>query len=207
MFKLLPLTILALLLAIPVHVEVLISQRSAWADSTNSSASGFGDHPRPWAKDLQQTGVDTGKGGTDNVNGLKPAAATVTEGEAVKDCGSTQPVDEAEVFRLKAAEQRIAEQVARLSALKRELEVLLQKRSEKEEASISHLANIYRNMKPEEAARLLEDMSPDLVVKVIGAMKDREAAPILAKFSKAAAHKVTGDIAESHSLKKLDIAR
>src|SRR3546814_17967406 len=102
-----------------------------------------------------------------------------------------------------ATERRVEEQIARLTTLKGELEQLLQRQSEMDEASIQQLVKIYKNMKPEEAARILEDMNPDIVVDIIGTMKERDAAPVLARLSEATARKVTGDLALRRSLTKL----
>ncbi len=206
MFRILPLTLVAMMLAIPLQIEVLVKDRGALAGV--SSALGFGDHPRPWAKDLigrEGGGAGQSQGPVESAAVQKPnpgPAGSETAKAAV--CAPSQPVDEGRLARLLATERRVQEQITRLASLKTAIEQLLQKQSTMDEASIHQLVNIYKNMKPDEAARILEDMEPEIVVDLIGAMKERDAAPILARLSETTARKVTGEIALRRSLTKLN---
>lgn len=205
MFRILPITLVAMMLAIPLQIEVLVKERGALAGV--SSALGFGNHPRPWAEDLigREGGGGAQSQGPESAAVQKPdpgPAGSETARAAV--CAPSQPVDEGRLARLLATERRVQEQITRLASLKTAIEQLLQKQSTMDEASIHQLVNIYKNMKPDEAARILEDMEPEIVVDLIGAMKERDAAPILARLSETTARKVTGEIALRRSLTKLN---
>ncbi|WP_119461166.1 magnesium transporter MgtE N-terminal domain-containing protein [Rhodospirillaceae bacterium SYSU D60014] len=221
MFRILPITLLAMMLAIPLHFDVLVKESPALAGV--SSSLGFGDHPRPWAEDLIDRegdpknadpvvapfGPDADKARRllpDAPNSMAAMSAAVSPEAPMAVCATEQSSEEGRLFRLMATERRVEEQIVRLAALKRELEQLLQRQSKMDEASIQQLVKIYRNMKPEEAARILEDMNSDIVVDIIGTMKERDAAPILARLSEATARKVTGELALRRSLTKLKSA-
>lgn len=223
MFRILSLTLVAMMLAIPLQVEVLIKDRGALAGV--SSALGFGDHPRPWAEDLIEGGDDpdgaasgTASSGPEDNGAQEPgleASGTIasisdgpgSDGATAVACATDEPVDQRRLSRLMATERRVEEQITRLASLKTELEELLQKQSAMDKASIDQLVNIYKNMKPDEAARILEDLDPEIVVDLIGAMRERDAAPILARLSEGTARKVTGEIALRRSLTKLNSAK
>lgn len=219
MFRILPITLVAMLLAIPLQFEVLIKEGPALAGV--SSTLGFGDHPRPWAKDLVERDGGPKSAGPampafgpdadaarrlipdDAVTPNRSTSVALSPEAPMAACAAGQSPDEGRLFRMMATERRVQEQIVRLTALKSELEQLLQQQSEMDEASIHQLVNIYKNMKPDEAARILEDMDPDIVVDLLGTMKERDAAPILARLSEKTARQVTGDLALRRSLKKL----
>lgn len=83
---------------------------------------------------------------------------------------------------LKAAEKRFDEKVAELEGLKTQLRSLVDQRSKDEEERLRSLVRIYETMKPKEAAQILEKLDLDVVVGVIGRMKENKVAPILASM-------------------------
>src|SRR5690606_35349629 len=105
--------------------------------------------------------------------------------------------------QLKAAELRVGAQVEKLTRLKGALETLLEKRRHEETGDIQRLVNLYRNMKPVEAAAILADLDMPIVVSIVMAMSEREAAPILAQMPKNAAQRVTREIARQRSLSRV----
>src|SRR5690606_1421640 len=109
-FRILPITLVAMMLAIPLQIEVLVEERGALAGV--SSALGFGNHPRPWAEDLigREGGGAAQSQGPESAAAQKPdpgPAGSETARAAV--CAPSQPVDEGRLARLLATERRVQE--------------------------------------------------------------------------------------------------
>jgi flagellar motility protein MotE (MotC chaperone) len=209
--RIIPIALAASLLALPLQFEVVAKQTQAFAKAA-ANATGFGEHPRPWAKDL-----------LDGKETMAAAAATPPASPAVEepaaDLSPPPPDPAAEAARalcargeeswsdrlaqLKAAELRVGAQVEKLTRLKGALETLLEKRRHEETGDIQRLVNLYRNMKPVEAAAILADLDMPIVVSIVMAMSEREAAPILAQMPKNAAQRVTREIARQRSLSRV----
>lgn len=97
---------------------------------------------------------------------------------------------------LKATEQRLAEQVKEMQALKAEYEAVQTERQNAAEANLRRLVTVYEAMKPEEAARIFETMEGTVLLDVITRMGERRLAPILAQMTPAKAQALT--IAMAH---------
>lgn len=97
---------------------------------------------------------------------------------------------------LKATEQRLAEQVKQMQALKSEYEAVQTERQNAAEANLRRLVTVYEAMKPEEAARIFETMEGTVLLDVITRMGERRLAPILAQMTPAKAQALT--IAMAH---------
>lgn len=83
---------------------------------------------------------------------------------------------------LAAAEKKAGEQIARLTAASKELAALLDKRASMAKADLQRLVAIYENMKPKDAARLLNETDPEILVDLLDLMQERRSAPILAEM-------------------------
>lgn len=208
--RIIPIALAASLLALPLQFEVVAKQTQAFAKAA-ANATGFGEHPRPWAKDLLD--------GKETVAAATPPASPAVVEEPAADL-SPPPLDPAaeaaralcargeeswsdRLAQLKAAELRVGAQVEKLTRLKGALETLLEKRRHEETGDIQRLVNLYRNMKPVEAAAILADLDMPIVVSIVMAMSEREAAPILAQMPKNAAQRVTREIARQRSLSRV----
>lgn len=192
--------LMAILLALPVQVELVV--RDSHAVAKANDATGFGDHPRPWAEDLAASAEarpDEGAGAKDEQQITTIAAPDILPAS----CPFTASAAEDRLVQLKAAELRIGEQVERLATLKTGLEKLLERRKEAENQDIQRLVNLYRNMKAGEAASILADLDMPIVVSIVMTMNERDAAPILAQMPKAAAQQITREIARQRSLMHL----
>jgi flagellar motility protein MotE (MotC chaperone) len=180
----------AILLALPVHVELVVQQSQAIAKA--GTVPGFGDHPRPWAENLAAA---------EEVAPVVAVAVSDEEKVATPTtCPMTASASEDRLVQLKAAELRINQQVDHLAALKAGLETLLERRKAAEDQDIQRLVNLYRNMKAGEAASILADLDMPIVVSIVMTMNERDAAPILAQMPKAAAQQITREIARQRSL-------
>jgi len=101
---------------------------------------------------------------------------------------------------LKATEERIESKIAELSALKQDVDALLAKYNEKEEAKIRSLVKIYENMKPKDAARIFEEIDMDVLLEVVDRMSERKIAPVLAKMQAKRAKEITTELAKRKKL-------
>lgn len=96
---------------------------------------------------------------------------------------------------LKAAEKRVEEKIAQLKAIQESISAAIEKRDEKAEAQLRSLVKIYEKMKPKDAARIFGQLDLEILLKVIGRMKETKIAPILAAMDPAKAREVTVELA------------
>ena len=104
---------------------------------------------------------------------------------------------------LDLAEERVTTQVKALEVLQGEIKQLLGNLSEKEEAELDALARIYENMKPQEAASLLNGLDARIVYDLFRRMKQKNTAKVLEKMDKAKARTVSEMLAEKSPLPPL----
>jgi len=97
---------------------------------------------------------------------------------------------------LQAAEKRIDEKIARLASLEKDIGGIVDKQDQEEDARIKSLVKIYETMKPQDAARIFEQLDMGVLLNVVEHMKERIAAPILAAMDPAKARTVTLALAE-----------
>ncbi|WP_114395295.1 MotE family protein [Oleisolibacter albus] len=101
---------------------------------------------------------------------------------------------------LSAAEQKAREQLARLEQAGREVSALLDRRSSMAKADLQRLVTIYENMKPKDAARLLNEADPLILVDLMDLMQERRSAPILAEMDPVKVNALTRTMAERRVL-------
>lgn len=138
---------------------------------------------------------------------LDPLRMSETELQLLQDLAARRKelearehtLDEREVL-LAAAERRIDEKIDRLEGLQATLEGFLGDFDEQEEERFKSLVRIYENMKPREAARILEQLDMTVVLEVIGRMRERNSAPILAQMRPDRAQRVTMQLAQQREL-------
>lgn len=92
---------------------------------------------------------------------------------------------------LKATEQRLAERVKEMEALKAEYQNARTERENAAEANLRRLVTVYEAMKPDEAARIFETMEGSVLLDVVSRMGERRLAPILAQMTPAKAQALT----------------
>jgi flagellar motility protein MotE (MotC chaperone) len=90
---------------------------------------------------------------------------------------------EAERETLLLARAAAAEDMARLQALKSEIEGFMSAIEVKRSEDLKRMVAVYEAMKPEEAARLLDDMDMGITLEIFSVMSERKAAAILARIS------------------------
>jgi len=103
---------------------------------------------------------------------------------------------------LKATEQRIAEKIDALKTMEKSINDLLQKKDEENEAKVKNIVKIYEIMKPQEAARIFEQLDMPVLLDVVEHMKEAKAAPILANMQPGKAKALTLALAERRQVPK-----
>lgn len=114
--------------------------------------------------------------------------------------GEQQAALEQRSSEIELASEQLAIETARLSELKGDLETLLAKVEAAQTADVDRLVSLYRNMKPKEAAQIMNDLDIEVSVMVLGTMAERDAAPILAKLSPVRARAISQIILERSKL-------
>jgi flagellar motility protein MotE (MotC chaperone) len=83
---------------------------------------------------------------------------------------------------LELAREQLILETDRLAAVRDEIAALLERVQTAQNEDLERLVRIYRNMTPEEAAAIIEDLDIETTVMVLGSMPERVAAPILANL-------------------------
>lgn len=96
---------------------------------------------------------------------------------------------------LTVTERRIDKKLAQIEEMKQEISSSLELYNQKQDEHITSLVKIYETMKPQEAARIFDEMEMPITLQVIGAMSERRAAPILARMDPKKAKQVTVELA------------
>ncbi|MFC3126161.1 MotE family protein [Pseudoroseomonas globiformis] len=102
---------------------------------------------------------------------------------------------EAREAQLRAAEALTRTQITELTRLRQEMEKLVSKESAAAEGDLDALVSLYVNMRPQQAAKVLERMEPLRAAAVLLKIPERQAGPILAQMEPPAALAVTQEIA------------
>ncbi len=80
---------------------------------------------------------------------------------------------------LQELEQELDKKLARQEELKNRLEEIIQEARVLKDNKIKHLVDVYANMQPEQAARVLETLDQSIAVKILAGMRGRTAGEIL----------------------------
>lgn len=99
-----------------------------------------------------------------------------------------------------AVEARAAEHIARLEALKKELEKLLREIRGQDEAEIAQLVKTYEAMKAKSAAQVFDQLPLELLLPIVRKMREAKLAAILAAMDPARAKQLTAALARPADL-------
>jgi len=102
---------------------------------------------------------------------------------------------------MQATEKRIDEKIVKLQQLAGTIDGAVKTRDDKEEARVQSLAHMYEQMKPAEAARILDQLDIPVILTMLDKMREQKAAPILAGMDPAKAKAVTLALTEKHNSK------
>ncbi|WP_353475755.1 hypothetical protein PVT71_24525 (plasmid) [Salipiger sp. H15] len=101
---------------------------------------------------------------------------------------------------LDLARETLEVEQQRLADLKVELEGLLEKVKAAHTSDVDRLVALYRNMKPKDAATIMDDLDIEVSVMVLGTMNERDAAPIMAALNPVRARAISQIILERSKL-------
>ncbi len=107
---------------------------------------------------------------------------------------------------LAAAEQRIEKRIGDLASIRGDIEGLIKKYNEQEEAELQRLVKIYEAMKPKDAAAIFNELDIAILLQVMERMTERRIAPILADMNPKRAQQVTTEIASRRPMPDLEAA-
>jgi flagellar motility protein MotE (MotC chaperone) len=98
------------------------------------------------------------------------------------------------------AREKLAIETAQLEELKAEIGGMLDKVKAAHTSDLDRLITFYTQMKPTEAATIMNDLDIEVTVMVLGAMAERSAAPIIAKMSPVRARAISKILFERSKL-------
>lgn len=98
-----------------------------------------------------------------------------------------------------AAERRLTERVAELTALQTRLEQLDQTRRERDDANWHGLVKTYEAMRPRDAAAILNELEAPVLLQVLDRMREAKAALVLAAMLPDRARTATTGLAQMRS--------
>lgn len=101
---------------------------------------------------------------------------------------------------LEAAERELDQKVRELTALRAQIEGLLAKQSEEEEARAQSLVRIYEGMKAKDAARIFNTLDTDVLLQVLTKMSERKSSPIIAEMDPERARTITLLMAQQQTM-------
>lgn len=99
---------------------------------------------------------------------------------------------------LAAAEARLESRVEEIKTIRDEVEALLGQLEGAQQAQVDELVGLYETMKPEDAARILPGLDPDIRLAVAAGMKDKTLASILGLMTQEQAIDLTMQLARRH---------
>ncbi len=97
---------------------------------------------------------------------------------------------------MQAAEKRIDEKISRLESIEQSIDGAGQKQDADDGERVKSLVRIYETMKPQEAARIFEQLDMPVLLSVLEHMREMKAAPVLAAMDPTKAKTVTLALAE-----------
>lgn len=97
---------------------------------------------------------------------------------------------------LKAAEERIEAKIQEMKKLQTGVEQAIRRYDEQEEQRRKSLVKIYETMKPQEAAKIFEQMDLTTLVEMVERMSERKVAPVLAAMNPVRAKQVTTELSK-----------
>ncbi|MFC6639668.1 hypothetical protein GV827_15685 [Sulfitobacter sp. JBTF-M27] len=101
---------------------------------------------------------------------------------------------------LALAMERLEIEKASLTELQTSIEELLARVEASQTEDLNRLIEFYKNMKPADAARIIDDLDIETTIMILGEMNPRAAAPILAKVSDVRARAISKIILERSQL-------
>lgn len=107
---------------------------------------------------------------------------------------------------LKVTEKKLDERVQELKLLEQRIDGAVTAKQEEKNNQYKNLVVMYENMKPKDAARILDKLDLEVTLELISRMNARRAADILAEMTAEAAQRVTVSLARRGSVGEVSAA-
>ncbi|ETX28911.1 MotE family protein [Roseivivax isoporae] len=107
---------------------------------------------------------------------------------------------DARAAEIELAAEQLEVEKARFEELRAEMTGLLERVAAARTADVDRLVALYSAMKPDDAATIMDDLDLETTVMVLGTMRERDAAPILAQLSPVRARAISKIILERSQL-------
>ncbi len=101
---------------------------------------------------------------------------------------------------LQATEDKIDQKMTELRSIQAQLEEIMKEYNKQEHEKTKKLVKIYENMKPREAAKILDEMEMPILLVVVSNMKEIKLAPIIASMNPQKARELSTELAKQRSL-------
>ncbi len=108
---------------------------------------------------------------------------------------------------MQAAEKRIDEKIAKLQDLQKSIQGSVKQEDAQDNARVQSLAHMYEQMKPQDAARILDQLDVPVVLTMLSMMRELKASPILAAMDPAKAKEVTLALTDKADTKSASAAQ
>jgi flagellar motility protein MotE (MotC chaperone) len=92
---------------------------------------------------------------------------------------------------LSAAERELDQKLRELKTISADIQGMMKKISDEEEARINSLVKIYETMKPKDAASIFNTLDLDVLMEIITRMSERRSSPIIAQMNPDRARTIT----------------
>ena len=209
-FRLIPVTILAALLLLTVKVGGI------WQEVTRigpSPVAAQQAQPQQNAPQTSQQNLAPAAQRKDGDKPIDPILFSRSEIELLQELSRRrEELDQREQTLIQkegllaAAEQRIEKRIGDLASIRGDIEGLIKKYNEQEEAELQRLVKIYEAMKPKDAAAIFNELDIAILLQVMERMTERRIAPILADMNPKRAQQVTTEIASRRPMPDLEAA-
>ncbi len=101
---------------------------------------------------------------------------------------------------LAATEKKLNAKLTELNGLKAQIEGLLKKHDDEQDAKLKSLVKIYETMKPKNAARIFEQLEMETLLDVVERMREAKTSLIFAAMDPSKAKAITSRLAERREL-------
>lgn len=102
-----------------------------------------------------------------------------TEAEQVQDLNARQLALDKKEAELRALEMELDEKLEKLKAMEVRMQALIDSAGSIQAEKMQHLVDVYSNMKPKQAAQVLETLDEPIAVRILAGMSGRKAGEIL----------------------------
>ena len=128
-----------------------------------------------------------------------------TEADQIQDLNARQLALDKKEAELKTLEMELDEKLQKLKAMEVRMQALIDSAGSIQAEKMQHLVDVYSNMKPKQAAQVLETLDEPIAVRILAGMSGRKAGEILssvrpdqaARLSEALTRLQTGENAKA----------